>query len=48
MLLGINGVVVKAHGNSDVEGFTGALNVARKMVDKNIIENIKGQFSENE
>ena len=48
MLLGINGVVVKAHGNSDVEGFTGALNVARKMVDKNIIENIRGQISENE
>ena len=48
MLLGINGVVVKAHGNSDVEGFTGALNVARKMVDKNIIEKIKEQISTNE
>lgn len=48
MLLGINGVVVKAHGNSDFEGFTGALNVARKMVDNKIVEKIRGQISENE
>ena len=42
MLLGTNGVVVKAHGNSDFEGFTGALNVARRMVDNNIVEKIRG------
>lgn len=28
MLLGVKGIVVKAHGNSDERGFTGALNVA--------------------
>lgn len=48
MLLGINGVVVKAHGNSDIEGFTGALNVARRMVDNNIVSKIRGLISENE
>lgn len=41
ILLGINGVVVKAHGNSDDYAFECALNVAKKMVDKQIISKIK-------
>lgn len=41
MLLGVNGVVVKAHGNSDVYGFTNALRVAKTMVEKQVVETIK-------
>lgn len=44
MLLGIDGVVVKAHGNSDFEGFSGALNVANKMVDNKVVERIRGHL----
>ena len=41
MLLGINGVVVKAHGNSDVYSFGCALEVARKLVENDLINKIK-------
>ena len=41
MLLGINGVVVKAHGNSDAYSFGCALEVAYKLVDNNLINKIK-------
>ena len=41
MLLGINGVVVKAHGNSDAYSFKSALKVAKQMVDFDIVNRIK-------
>ncbi len=41
MLLGVNGVVVKAHGSSDAYAFTHALNVAKKLVISHVVENIK-------
>ena len=41
MLLGINGVVVKAHGNSDAYSFKNALRVAHQMVDYQVVEKIK-------
>ena len=41
MLLGINGVVVKAHGNSDAYSFSCALNVARKLVEEDLMSKIK-------
>lgn len=41
MLLGVNGVVVKAHGNSDVYGFKNALKVAKTMVDRQVVKKIK-------
>ena len=41
MLLGINGVVVKAHGNSDTYSFRCALNVAKKLVEEKLVEKIK-------
>lgn len=41
MLLGINGVVVKAHGNSDVLTFFSALEVAYKMAANKMVEHIK-------
>ena len=41
MLLGINGVVVKAHGSSDDYAFECALNVAYKLALSNIVEKIK-------
>ena len=41
MLLGVNGVVVKAHGSSDEIAFERALNVAKKLAEKNICEKIK-------
>lgn len=40
ILLGVNGVVVKAHGNSDAYAFECALNVAKRMTENKIIERI--------
>ncbi len=44
MLLGINGVVVKAHGNSDAYSFKSALKVAKQMVDYQVVDKIKETF----
>lgn len=44
MLLGINGVVVKAHGNSDTYSFKSALRVAKQMVDFQVVNKIKESF----
>ena len=41
MLLGINGVVVKAHGNSDAYSFKNALRVAHEMVSYDVVNKIK-------
>lgn len=41
MLLGINGVVVKAHGNSDSYAFSCALHVAKKLVEVDLMSKIK-------
>ena len=41
MLLGVNGVVVKAHGSSDSYAFSCALNVADKLVENNLVNKIK-------
>ena len=41
MLLGINGVVIKAHGNSDAYSFKNALRVAYLMVTSNVVNQIK-------
>ena len=48
MLLGINGVVVKAHGNSDAYSFGCALNVAKKLVENKIVDKIKEGILEDE
>lgn len=41
LLLGINGIVVKAHGNSDAKSFESALNLARKMAASDAVNKIK-------
>ena len=41
MLLGINGNVVKAHGSSDAKSFYSALRVAKKLAEKNVVEQIR-------
>ncbi len=41
MLLGINGNVVKAHGSSDARAFYHALHVAKKLAEKDIVNEIK-------
>ena len=41
MLLGINGVVIKAHGNSDAYSFKNALRVAHQMVEHDVVNKIK-------
>ena len=41
MLLGINGVVIKAHGNSDAYSFKNALRVAHLMVSHDVVNKIK-------
>lgn len=46
MLLGVNGVVVKGHGNSDAYSFERALEVAYKMAKSNIVDKIREGFSE--
>ena len=47
MLLGINGVVVKAHGNSDAYSFKCALRVAYKLAKANVVDKIKEGLSNN-
>ena len=41
MLLGVNGVVVKAHGNSDGNAFYHAIAVAYALAKNNLVEKIK-------
>lgn len=41
MLMGVNGVVIKAHGNSDFKSFTSALNICYDLSKKEIISKIK-------
>ncbi|BBJ28502.1 phosphate acyltransferase PlsX [Athalassotoga saccharophila] len=41
-LLGVNGIVVKAHGASDSKAIFNALNVAATGIDKKIIDTIRG------
>ncbi len=38
MLVGVNGVVIKAHGNSDVRSFLSALELSYKLANEKIIE----------
>lgn len=48
MLLGINGIAVKAHGNSDAESFYSAMEVEYKMIEANIVPDIVKAFKEEE
>lgn len=41
ILLGVNGVAVKAHGNSNSYAFYNAIDVARRMVESRIVEKIE-------
>ena len=41
MLLGINGVVIKAHGNSDAYSFKNAIRVAHQMAEFDVVNKIK-------
>lgn len=45
MLFGVNGVVVKGHGNSDAYSFEKALELALKMANAGLVEKIKEGFS---
>jgi len=44
MLLGLNGVVVKAHGSSDALAFSYAIEVGVKLAEANIVETMKKGF----
>ena len=48
LLLGVNGVVVKGHGNSDAYSFNSALKVAYKMVKDEVVNHIKEGIVVNE
>lgn len=48
MLIGINGVAVKAHGNSDAESFLSAMEVEYRMIEANITEQITLAFKKEE
>ena len=45
VLLGLNGIVVKSHGNTDSEGFSNAVKVGYGMVKGNFISDLKNQIS---
>ena len=45
MLLGINGIAVKAHGSSDDYAFYNAIRVAYEMVKLNVVATIKEEMS---
>jgi phosphate acyltransferase len=45
MLLGLNGVVVKAHGSSDAVAFSYAIEVGKKLAEANIIDTMKKGFA---
>ncbi len=40
VFLGLNGVVIKSHGDTDAEGFSAAIDVARKMARNNLVQQI--------
>ena len=45
VLLGLNGIVVKSHGNTDSLGFANAVKVGYEMVSGNFIEDLKKNIS---
>jgi glycerol-3-phosphate acyltransferase PlsX len=45
MLLGLNGVVVKAHGSSDALAFSYAIELGKKLAAANIVESMKKGFA---
>ena len=47
MLLGVNGVVVKAHGNSDDYSFGCALDLAYRMAQSNLVNLLRDGVKEN-
>ncbi|MDI6601417.1 MAG: phosphate acyltransferase PlsX [Thermoanaerobacteraceae bacterium] len=44
-LLGIDGVIIKAHGNSDARAFLNAIRQARTFVDHDVLNHIRNQVS---
>ena len=48
ILLGIDGVCVKAHGNSNEYAFYQAIGVAKKMAEAGIVDKIRQQFKDQE
>ena len=45
MLLGVNGAVVKAHGNSDEVSFYAAISYADLMIQNDVVNKIKDEFA---
>jgi glycerol-3-phosphate acyltransferase PlsX len=45
MLIGVNGVVVKGHGNSDAYSFYHVLRIAKSLAEKDIVNKIKEGLS---
>lgn len=45
ILLGVNGVAIKAHGNSDDQFIFHSISLAKKMIDNNIVNIIKREFN---
>ena len=48
MLIGINGVAVKAHGNSNAEAFLSAMEVEYRMIEAQIVQKISSSFEKEE
>ena len=45
LLMGVNGVVIKAHGSSDVQSFLSALENGYKLVSVDIVNKFKEELS---
>lgn len=44
LFAGLNGIVVKSHGNSDKIGFANAIKFAMRMIDQNMLQQIRDQL----
>ena len=45
ILLGVNGIVIKAHGNSDEKSFYSALKVTKDMIESKLLDKVKEEIS---
>ena len=48
MLLGVNGAVIKAHGNSDAVSFFSAIKYADLMIKNDVVNKLKEEFKNEE
>ena len=45
MFIGVNGIVIKSHGNADSHAFANAIEFGVKCIDSNLLDEIKNNVS---